>query len=171
MADLTVRQHLVNDLEHLKQDFERAVRHIFKHHFYPAPPEPAFLAVVPPIETWIDAEDKEFHLSVPLPGIKPEKLHVNLEGNYLTFEGERDDEEDEKGKNYLEREFSYQRFIRTVMLPDGVDGDKLTAELKHGVLQITAPIAASVLPKKIQVKTSTDIATPAASAAASSTRG
>jgi HSP20 family molecular chaperone IbpA len=38
-------------------------------------------------------------------------------------------------------------------MPEGVDVDKLGAEYKDGVLEITAPIAASALPRRIEVKT------------------
>jgi HSP20 family protein len=100
----------------------------------------------------MDAEDKEFHLTMPLPGIKPEELNIILQGNRLTFSGEKKEEEDKTGKKYSEREFSYSHFVRTVTLPDGVDGEKISAQLNDGILEITAPFAASALPKKIEVK-------------------
>jgi HSP20 family molecular chaperone IbpA len=53
-----------------------------------------------------------------------------------------------------DRELSCDHFIRTITLPDGVDGEKMTAELKDGLLEIRAPIAAAALPKKIPVKQS-----------------
>ena len=152
MPDLTVKEHISSDLLDLKQSFDRVFHRIFKHHFYPAGSAETFLPVVPPIETWIDAEDKEFHLSMPLPGMKPEALNITLQGRQLTFSGERKEEEDKSKKDYLEREFSYDRFARTITLPDGVEGEKLTAELNDGVLEITAPIAASALPKKIELR-------------------
>jgi HSP20 family molecular chaperone IbpA len=153
MANLTARKHVVSDLLDLKQEFERVFHHIFKHHVHPTAPAETFFAVVPPIETWIDAEDKEFHLSMPLPGTKPEALNITLQGNRLTFSDEHKEEEEKKtAKDHLQREFSYDRFTRTVTLPDGVDGEKMTAELKDGILEITAPIAAAALPKKIPVK-------------------
>jgi HSP20 family protein len=108
--------------------------------------------VIPPIETWIDAEDKRFHLTMPLPGIKPQALNITLQGNRLTFSGEQKEEEDNSKKSYLEREYSYQHFVRTITLPNGVEGDKLTAELNDGILELTAPIADSALPKKIEIK-------------------
>ena len=132
---------------------ERIFDHIFKHHVvHPAASAETLFTVVPPIETWVDAEDKEFHLSMLIPGIKPEALNIILQGNRLTFSGEHKEEEVKTAKNYLNREFSHDRFVRTITLPDGVDGEKLTAELKDGVLEITAPIAAAALPKKIPVK-------------------
>jgi HSP20 family protein len=151
MANLTVREHLVSDLLDLKQEFERAFHHIFKHHAYPAGSAETFFAVVPPIESWVDTEDKQFHLTMAVPGMKPEALNVILQGKNLTFSGEQKQEEEKKEKGYFQREFSYGRFARTVTLPDGVDGEKLTAVLKDGILEITAPIAAEALPKKIQV--------------------
>jgi hypothetical protein len=46
----------------------------------------------------------------------------------------------------------YGAFERTLPLPDGVDANKLEAEYNNGVLEITAPIAASALPRRIEVK-------------------
>ncbi len=154
MSDLTVKQRMGTDLLDLKQEFEHIFHHMFNHHFYPAGSAEALVPVIPPIETWIDTADKEFHLTMPLPGIKPEALNVTLQGNRLTFSGEQKDEEkeDKPTKNYLQREFSYQQFMRTITLPNGVEGEKMTAELKDGLLEITAPIAASALPKKIEIK-------------------
>ena len=160
MSDLTVKQRIGSDMLDLKQEFERIFHHMFKHHFYPAASAENLVSVIPPIETWLDTEDKEFHLTMPLPGIKPEALNVTLQGNRLTLTGEQREEEDQTKKNYLEREFSYDRFVRTVTLPNGVEGEELTAELKDGLLEIKAPIAASALPKKIDVKS------PAANSAA-----
>jgi HSP20 family protein len=53
----------------------------------------------------------------------------------------------------LHEEISYGAFERTFTMPDGVDADKLSAEYKDGVLEITAPVAASALPRRIEVKT------------------
>jgi len=149
MAEPTLREHVVNDLLDLKQDLQNVFHHIFKHHLHLPRSADALFPVIPPIETWVDAEDRKFHLSMPLPGIKPEALNITLQGNRLTFSGEY--REEKTSKNYLEREFSYDRFVRTVALPDGVDGEKLAAELKDGILEITAPIAGAALPKKIPV--------------------
>lgn len=153
MANLTVRQHAASDLLDLKQDFERLFHRIFKRHVQAAESEETFFAIAPPIETWIDTEDKQFHLSMAVPGVKPEALHIILQGKNLTFSGEQAQEDEKSEKNYLRREFSYDRFVRTVTLPDGVDGEKLTAKLKDGILEITAPIAPEALPKKIPVST------------------
>lgn len=168
MADVTVRQGVTSDLLDLRGDFDRMFHRFFRSRFPSAESTGTLLAVIPPIETWIDAEDKEFHLSMPLPGVKPEELNIMLQGNRLSFSGERKDEDDKTGKKYFEREFYYGRFVRTVTLPDGVDGEKMTAELNDGVLEIKAPIAASALPKKIEVKSQPPTQVAAKAAAKSS---
>ena len=50
-------------------------------------------------------------------------------------------------------EIAYGAFERTFTMPEGVDVDKLSAEYKDGVLEITAPVAAAALPRRIEVKT------------------
>jgi len=53
----------------------------------------------------------------------------------------------------LHEEISYGKFERTFTLPEGVDTDKLTAEYQNGVLEITAPVAAAALPRRIEIRT------------------
>ena len=53
----------------------------------------------------------------------------------------------------MEQEVAYGVFERMLTLPEGVAAEKLNAEYVNGVLEITAPIAAAALPRKIEVKT------------------
>ena len=58
-----------------------------------------------------------------------------------------------KDVNFLHEEISYGAFERTFTLPEGVDADKMTADYQNGVLEITAPVAASALPRRIEIRT------------------
>lgn len=149
MANSAGKEQSLGSLFDLKQDFDRVFQRFFNQ---PGSAETQ-VAVIPPIETWVDTDDKEFHLTMPLPGVKPEQININVQGNRLTLSGEQKEEQDQSGKNYLDRELFYGRFVRTVTLPDGVEGDKLTAQLNDGILEITAPISSAALPRKIEVKT------------------
>lgn len=153
MSNLVVQENILDKLADLRQEFDRVFDHFLNRPASVAARPGTLMTVVPPIETWVDAEDKEFHLSMPLPGLKPEEINVNLQGNRLTFSGIQKEEQD---KDYLEREFLFRHFLRTVTLPDGTEGEKLTAELKDGILEITAPIAASALPRKVEIKTASE---------------
>jgi HSP20 family protein len=152
MANLMRREHVFDDLFDLRRSFD----HIFNRFLSrsaSAPEHPTrMLVAVPPIEAWVDNEDKKYHLSVAVPGIDPKEVQVSLQGNTLTVSGEHNSEKEKKDADYLQQEFSYGRFERTITLPEGVDAEKLTAEYNNGVLEITAPLSASALPKRIEVK-------------------
>jgi HSP20 family protein len=52
----------------------------------------------------------------------------------------------------LYREINYGTFQRTLTLPEGVDAEKISAEFNNGLLEITAPIAAAALPRRVEIK-------------------
>jgi HSP20 family protein len=52
----------------------------------------------------------------------------------------------------MRKEFSYEHFERTVTLPESVDTEKISADFNNGVLEITAPLSSSALPKRIEIK-------------------
>ena len=81
-------------------------------------------------------------------------MELKVHGNNLTVVGEHKSSDEKKGKDYLEQEFSYNRFARSIVLPPGVQADKLSAEYKDGVLEVSAPLSESALPKKIEIKSS-----------------
>ena len=108
---------------------------------------------IPPIEAWVDNNEKKYHLSIAIPGMDLKDLQIDLQGNNLTVSGEHKSEGEKKDANYLEREFSLGRFERLITLPEGVDTEKLSAEYNNGVLEISAPLSASALPKRIEIKT------------------
>jgi HSP20 family molecular chaperone IbpA len=107
------------------------------------------LVAVPPIEAWVDKDQKKYHLSIPLAGVDPKDIELNVQGNNLAVSGEQKLSEEKKDANYIYQELAYGRFERSITLPEGVDAEKLTAEYKNGVLEITAPINANALPRKV----------------------
>ncbi|MDE3168952.1 MAG: Hsp20/alpha crystallin family protein [Acidobacteriota bacterium] len=106
----------------------------------------------PPVGAWTDTEAKKFYLHVAVPGIDPKEVKIELQGNVLTISGERKKIETKKELTYHQREFTYGAFQRMLTLPEGVDAEKLTAEFNNGVLEITAPLAAAALPRRIEIK-------------------
>jgi HSP20 family protein len=106
----------------------------------------------PPIEAWTDTEAKKFYLRVAVPGIEPKEVKIEVQGNVLAISGERKHVEEKKEVTYHQREFTYGTFQRVLTLPEGVDTEKLTAEFNNGVLELTAPLAAAALPRRIEIK-------------------
>lgn len=75
-----------------------------------------------------------------------------MQGNTLTISGERTDSRETRDADFLQREITYASFTRSVVLPEGVDKEKLTAEYRNGLLEITAPVSTASLPKKVEIK-------------------
>jgi HSP20 family protein len=64
-----------------------------------------------------------------------------VHGNTLTITGERTNTRENRDADFLLREITYGSFARSIVLPEGADKEKITAECRNGVLEITAPIA------------------------------
>jgi HSP20 family protein len=53
---------------------------------------------------------------------------------------------------WIKSEIWYGAFERTISLPEGVQTDRISADYRDGVLLITAPLAASALPRRIEIQ-------------------
>ena len=87
-----------------------------------------------------------------LPGVDPKNVNIQVQGNTLTVSGDRTNTRETKEADFLHREITYGSFTRSLLLPEGVDRDKISAEYRNGMLEITAPIANTALPKKVEIK-------------------
>ncbi len=101
--------------------------------------------------------DQELTFAVELPGTKPEDVEVTAEDGVLTIQGERTEErqEGEDGWYHLV-ERNYGSFMRRFQLPQGVDAEKIEADVENGLLQVRIPKAALPQAKKIQIKAGAD---------------
>ena len=152
MANLIRRENVFDGLFDFRRDFDGIFNRLLTN-TAPTAQNPATLfATVPPIEARVDSKDNQYHLRVALPGVEPNEVQINLQGNYLTISGEHKSEQEKKNSDYMHKEFSYAHFERTVMLPETVDTGKINADFKNGVLEITAPLSANALPRKIEIK-------------------
>jgi len=108
---------------------------------------------VPAVESYVDKDGKKYICRVVLPGVEPKDVQIQAQGNLLTIRGERKLTRSTKEVDLREEEITYGAFERVLTLPEGVATDKLNAEYVNGVLEITAPVAAAALPRKIEIKT------------------
>ena len=98
--------------------------------------------------------DGEIEICMDAPGVKPEEIDIQLEGDVLTVRGEHTEEKEEKdeGRRFHRIERHSGTFSRSVRLPAAVQEDKIDAELKDGVLRICLPKAEESKPHKIPIK-------------------
>ena len=95
--------------------------------------------------------DNEVVVKAELPGMNAKDIEVKLENNVLMLKGERRFEKETKEENYHRVEREYGTFSRSFALPSAVNGDKVTAEYKDGVLKIVLPKNEETKPKPIKI--------------------
>ena len=114
--------------------------------------------ITPAVEAYVDKEAKKYVCRLTLPGVEPKDLQIHAQANVLTIRGERKLTHSSKEIELMEGEIFYGVFERALALPEGVNVEMLTAEYVNGVLEITAPVAAAALPRKIEIKTTAPFA-------------
>ena len=86
--------------------------------------------------------EKEYEVELAAPGLTKEdfKVHVDEQNNlHIEMEKKAENKEGKKHGRYLRREFSYEKFQQTLLLPDDVDAEKIEAKVEHGVLNVLLP--------------------------------
>jgi HSP20 family protein len=89
-----------------------------------------------------------------LPGVDERNVEVKVADGVLTIKGEKNEEREEKKKDYYLCERNFGSFERSFQVPDGVDSDKIEASFKKGLLTVTLPKKqeAQKATKRIDVK-------------------
>jgi HSP20 family protein len=80
-------------------------------------------------------DEAAYKITAEVPGLEEKNIDVAVSGDVLTLKGEKRYEKDEKDKNRYMSERAYGSFQRSFALPDGVNHDKIAAELSKGVLR------------------------------------
>lgn len=93
----------------------------------------------------------ELVLFVDLPGVKADAVDVGFERGELTVKARR--EATAKSGRGLAEEFQAGDFTRGFLISQDVAADRISAELKNGVLKVHLPKAATAMPRRISVQT------------------
>lgn len=104
-----------------------------------------------PLANVSESED-QYEVSVDLPGISPDDVHLELKHGDLWITGERKQEEEKQDQKLRVIERRYGKFQRVIRLSDDVDPDQVDAEYRDGVLRITVPKNEAAKPKRIQIR-------------------
>ena len=86
--------------------------------------------------------EKEYDVELAAPGLDKEdfKVHIDDQNNlHIEMEKKSETKEGKKHGRYLRREFSYEKFQQTLLLPDDVDAEKIEAKVEKGVLNVHLP--------------------------------
>ena len=92
----------------------------------------------------VTATEDGWRVDVPLPGIDPKDVNLEVAGNNLTIRTESQSEGRDK---------NVSRYEQTLLIPQFLDLEKLSASHRHGMLRLTLPLKESVKPRRVQIET------------------
>jgi HSP20 family protein len=118
----------------LRQEMDR----LFDRFFEPQTEEALALGEWAPSLDLTETKDA-LVVKVEVPGLDPKDIQISLQEQLLTIKGEKKVEKEEKDERRHRVERAYGAFTRAIRLPVAVDGEKVTAGFKNGVLTVTLP--------------------------------
>jgi HSP20 family protein len=104
----------------------------------------------PAVDIYETAND--FVLTAEAPGLKNEEIDIQVIDHQLILRGERRWESEAHAEHFHRIESAYGKFERTFNLSEGIDVERITAELSDGVLRVVLPKRAAGTGKQIEVK-------------------
>lgn len=90
----------------------------------------------------VKESEVDYEVEVAAPGMTKEdfNVHLNQDGDLsIKMESKKNKTEEDKKAHYLRREFAYSKFEQTLILPDDVDKEKISARVNDGVLTVVLP--------------------------------
>jgi len=124
-------------------NFQREVDRLFNQFWSDLPTRTAAGPAGPPPSFHVHQTEDGWRVDVPLPGIDPKDVSLEVAGNNLTIRAEIPSEGDT----------SVSRYEQTLMIPQFLDLEKMTASHRHGMLRLTLPLKESVKPRRVQIET------------------
>lgn len=115
----------------------------------PAPPPERFVCT-PPIDIFDNGEG--LVLRADLPGVSGETLDLQVQDNKLTLFG-RVAPQAPEGARLIHQEYRVGDYLRSFILSEDVDHERISAKLVNGVLEVVLPRAPQAEPRRISVKT------------------
>ena len=124
-------------------NFQREVDRLFNQ-FWSDLPSRTATATGPSPSFHVNQTEDGWRVDVPLPGIDPKDVSLEVASNNLTIRAEVPSEGGDKNAS---------RYEQTLMIPQFLDLEKLTASHRYGMLRLTLPLKESVKPRRIQIET------------------
>lgn len=112
--------------------------------------ETSYAAFSPSVD--IEEKEREFRITVELPGLKKEEIKIDIKDNLLSISGEKKKGKKTEDENYYRAERTFGSFQRTFRLPEYADKDNIAAEYKNGILTVSIPKLEESISKNVAIK-------------------
>jgi HSP20 family protein len=126
-------------------NFQRDVDRLFNQFWSDLPTRPTTASSSPSFQ--VNAGEDGWRIDIPLPGIDPKDVALDVAGNTLSIRAEA---------NSGDQQPSVGRYEQSFSIPPFLDLEKLSASHRHGMLRLTLPLKESVKPRRIQIETQDD---------------
>jgi len=123
-------------------DFQSAVDRLSNQFWTDLPTRTATNGASPSFH--VNATDDGWRIDIPIPGIDPKDVNLDVAGNTLSIRAETTGED---------KNMSFARYEQSFTIPQFLDLEKLSASHRHGMLRLTLPLKDSVKPRRIQIDT------------------
>jgi len=103
----------------------------------------------------VNETESGFEIELAAPGLRKKDFDITVDNGVLTISSQKEEEKEEKEKDYTRREFGYSSFSRSFTLPESVNEDDIRAAYEDGVLKLYVTkknIDHAKLRKAIEVK-------------------
>jgi HSP20 family protein len=103
--------------------------------------------------TNIEEKDNNFLIKMAVPGLEKQDIKIETDKNILKISSEKEHSEEESKKKYTRKEYSYSSFLRSFVLPENAEYNKITATCKNGELAISIPknVEKTEKPKLVEI--------------------
>ena len=92
------------------------------------------IARVPAVNVSESAD--HFHIELAAPGLKKDDFKISIDQNVLYIAVEQQNGAEETGRKYNKLEFSYSSFVRSFVLPQAADQNRIEGTYEDGVLKV-----------------------------------
>ncbi len=123
-------------------NFQREMDRLFNQFWSDLPTRTATPAGSSSPSFQVNATDDGWRIDVPLPGVDPKNVTLEVAGSTLSIHAEVPNDDNHPA-----------RYDQTLTIPQFLDVEKMTASHRHGMLRLTLPLKDSVKPRRIQIET------------------
>lgn len=149
--DLPVAGGPVSPILQLYREIDRLFDDAFRGFGFPAQAMPQWPSDLPGmLKPVLDIQetDKQYKISLEVPGVEEKDIQITLDNDVLMVRGEKRQEQEKKEGDFHRVERSYGSFQRVLNLPDNADQESIKAAFKNGVLTITMDKREASAPKQ-----------------------
>ena len=102
--------------------------------------------------THINETEESVEIITEVAGYNKDTLEITVESQELRIIGKIPEPKDEEGKKVIQRRFSTAGYSKVFRISDKIDSEKISAEVKNGVLRLSLPKVPRAQKRQIDVK-------------------